>query len=189
MLAMKSLLGPSLYIQNSVFKCFGWADLLSAGFVVTALSLVEIDFLEAAVNLHLLQIHFHLVMNYLLFFSDSYCSRSWWLLPRKSDKVSPEGLPSGGSFLSPAWWWLLPRKGQHLMATLNRPAITIWYGLICFSSLSTASGEESTPLRDCLFGVRTISMIFRPSLWYWLGYYTRDPTWPRGLQRPRRSRG
>jgi hypothetical protein len=76
MLAMKSLLDPSLYIQNSVFKCLEWADLLPAGFVVAALSPVEIDFLEAAVNFHLLQIQFHLVMNYLLFFSDSYCSRS-----------------------------------------------------------------------------------------------------------------
>jgi hypothetical protein len=77
MLAMKPLLDLSLYIQNSVFKCFAWADLFPAGFVVAALSLVKIDFLEAAVNLHLLQIHFHLVMNYLLFFSDSYYSRSW----------------------------------------------------------------------------------------------------------------
>jgi hypothetical protein len=60
-LAMKSLLEPSLYVQNSLFKSFGWADLSPAGFVVAALSLVKIDFLEAAVKLHLLQIHFHLV--------------------------------------------------------------------------------------------------------------------------------
>jgi hypothetical protein len=146
MLAMKPLLDPSLYIQNSVFKSLGWADLLPACFVVAALSLVEIDFLEAAVNFHLLQIQFHLVMSYLLFFSNSYCSRSWWLLPRKSDKVSPEGFPSGGSFLSPAWRWLLPRKVAASHGHLEQACDShmIWSDLFLITVNSLWWGKHSS---------------------------------------------
>ena len=57
-------------------KIFGEAQLLLADFVVAALSLVEMHFLEAAVKIHLLQTHFRPVLTTFCP-SDNYCSRGW----------------------------------------------------------------------------------------------------------------